>query len=563
MSRPPAVAAERAGLLLVATGTLALVATRGYVEGTQSVSRDLALGFGAFVALVLLAGAPRLPRWAGPLALGTTVAAHLWAATLAGGADWAVGLLVVAAAIAYFGAGPGVGTLAVGGFALWTPALQLFSEYRLVAPALLVAAVIALVLVLLMAVLPAPTHEERVRRLGLAALGVAVTAAVFERHTLVASNVLAPDEVVALVAPLAFAALALPWLRRSTGDAIATGLAFAAYVLVAMSLLLSKPYGVDAVAAPHHAAELLLSGAHPYVAFDMRDALARFGLGLDLATNLEDGSILLSLNYPALSFLFATPFIALGLTDMRWVYLGEVLLLGLLVLRRARLPWPPLAAVLLVGNTNLMRQYVLAGVDPTWGLGVAVAWLFHERRWLSPVALGLAAASRQTAWFFVPFYLVHAWRAAGWAEAVRRGAVAALAFAVPNLPFAITAPGAYFEGMLAPILWPLEPNGVGIVRVGFLGPLPLWPRGLYTVVAAAVFALLLLVVWRRWRELRNAPLTLPVVPLYFAWRSLQNYFVMLPLFAVIRVGDVEQDDGAADTTRRPSARAGPHTVTAP
>jgi hypothetical protein len=48
----------------------------------------------------------------------------------------------------------------------------------------------------------------------------------------------------------------------------------------------------------------------------------------------------------------------------------------------------------------------------------------------------------------------------------------------------------------------------------------------------------LLVVFARWRRVvMSAPLVWPFVPLYFAWRSLQNYFVLLTLFVFI--GDEE------------------------
>nr|MDP9281924.1 hypothetical protein [Chloroflexota bacterium] len=44
----------------------------------------------------------------------------------------------------------------------------------------------------------------------------------------------------------------------------------------------------------------------------------------------------------------------------------------------------------------------------------------------------------------------------------------------------------------------------------------------------------LLVAFVRWRRsLVSAPLVWPFLPLYFAWRSLQNYFVLATLFVLI------------------------------
>ncbi len=525
---------ERAGLLLVATGLLSLVSVRGYLEDSAPTARDLSLAFGALLGLSLIASARTPPRWARAVALLATTAAFLWGATLVGGADVGVFLVIAAAALAYMLAEPAYRALVVGGFALWTPALQLLAGQRVVDTELVVAAIVALAFLAIVVRRARPASDERLRRIGLALLSIAIVSAVFERHDVVASRVLAPDDVMALLGPLALAALAIAPLPGRIRDAFATGVALAAYVLIGMALILGKPYHVDAVTAPHHAASLLLAGHNPYVDFDMSQALARFGLPQTLATKLEDGTYLHSLNYPAGSFLVVAPFVALGVPDIRWVYLGEMVLFALLLIGRARIPWRPLVAALVVGNTVLTRQYVLAGIDPTWATAVSAAWLFLERRWLSPLALGIAAADRQPAWFFVPFYLVAVWRTAGPREAARRAVLAAAAFAALNLPFFLTAPAAYVGSVLAPLLGPLEPYGVGLVRLGVLGPLPLFPHVVYTVLSLGSLALLLWIVWRWWHALPIAPLTFPLVPLYFAWRSLQNYFVFVPLFAILR-----------------------------
>jgi len=85
----------------------------------------------------------------------------------------------------------------------------------------------------------------------------------------------------------------------------------------------------------------------------------------------------------------------------------------------------------------------------------------------------------------------------------------------------------------APLLGPLEPDGIGLIRFGLAGIGPLLARGVYGALALIVFAALL-VVFARWRRaVTSAPLVWPFVPLYFAWRSLQNYFVLGTLFALI------------------------------
>lgn len=535
---------DRVGLALVATGVLSLVSARASVEESVAATRGLTLGFAALLALSLLASARVPPAWSARLALLLTAGTYVWSATLDGVAEAGALALAGALLIAYRFAEPAYRIFLVAGFALWTPALALVARAVPVHPSgLVVASAVASFALLVVAVFVGRgTPEARLRRVALGLVAIAVVSTVFERHSIVASVRVAPDDAMALVAVVVLAVLAVVRLRSGLVDALALGVALAAYALVALALILGKGYHVDAVASSHYAAELLLAGKDPYVAFRMDDALARFGLPAGLATHLEDGSVLQAHVYPAGGFLLAAPFVALGLRDIRWVYLAEVLLLTLLVAARWRLPWRALVAALVVGNVVLTRQYVLAGVDPTWALGVALAWLFLERRLLSPLALGLACASRQPAWFVVPFYLLLVWRSAGIREAARRGVLAALAFAVPNLPFLIDAPGAWASSVFAPLVLPLEPYGVGIVQLGIVGPLPLLPRAAYAALSAVALAGLLALLWWRRRDVPSGALTFPLAALFAAWRSLQNYFVFLPVFAILPRGDARERD---------------------
>jgi uncharacterized membrane protein YhaH (DUF805 family) len=80
------------------------------------------------------------------------------------------------------------------------------------------------------------------------------------------------------------------------------------------------------------------------------------------------------------------------------------------------------------------------------------------------------------------------------------------------------------------------------VRFGIDGVLPLLPRGVYGVLSLVAFIALLGLLARRWRDLPNAALVFPSVALWFAWRSLQNYFAFMGLFALI--GDERIVEGA-------------------
>ena len=337
------------------------------------------------------------------------------------------------------------------------------------------------------------------------------------------------------------------------------------FAMVGLACILAVPYHADAVAAVHRMAEIFLSGQNPYAVFDLPEALARFPyMDPELATHLEGRAVLHSYNYPALSFLVVAPFVALGLGDIRWVYLGVMLVIAVVVISRLRMAWRPMALATIVGNAIVLRQPILAGIDPTWALLVIGAWLALRRAWLSPVLLGLAFAARQTAWFVAPFYVALVWHRSGRREAVRRALIAAAVAIRVNLPFFAVAPERFIDGVDR-----ADPRCARAGRrrawcaSGLSGIGPLLPRVVYGALALIVFAVLL-AAFVRWRQrLTSAPLVWPFLPLYFAWRSLQNYFV---LATALRVRRRRRACAGSTTTRnaleqaprhRPDTRAPP------
>ena len=375
---------------------------------------------------------------------------------------------------------------------------------------------------------------SHLRRLGPLLLVAAAAAAVVDRRLVVSSRGPAPDELMLAVLVVALPALALFRVPARLRETIAIGLTLATYALVCVALIVGKPYHVDAVIAPHRAAELLLAGRDPYRDFDFLEAAARFNVEPALVTHFADGSQVRVYDYPALSFLAVAPFVAAGLDDLRWIYLAEVLVLALVVGQRARSPWRPLVTVAVVGNFAITRQYVLAGIDPSWMLFVTLGWLALGRRWPSALALGLAVAARQTAWFVAPFYLLEVFRRFGRREALRRAAVVVGTALALHLPFLVDAPAEVVSGVFTPLIGALEPDGVGLVRLGLSGALPLLPREAYTLFAVAAYAVAAALAFRR-RGVRSGGtvMALALAPLYVAWRSLQSYFAFVPLLALV------------------------------
>ena len=535
-SEPRLGVALRVGLALTATG----IATAGLGRralAETGADAPLATAFGCFMVVLVLATLQRPPRasaW-----IGLALAAGVYIAAAVALAETPLGMVAFfgAAAAATWRTAPQLRPFTVAAFALFTPALGLFAtrgDAVLPVP-VLAAAMFALAYTVAVLVDPSGVHpSDRLRRAGFGIVAIAIMAALFDRHLAVGSSGLAPDDLLAIVVAVALPLLAHLRVRPATRDLIATSLVLMTFAMVGFACIIAVPYHADAVAAVHRMAELFLSGQNAYAVFDLPEALARFPyMDPELATHLEGRAVLHSYSYPALSFLVVAPFVALGLGDIRWVYLGMILVIAVVVISRLRIAWRPMALATIVGNAIVIRQPILAGIDPTWALLVIGAWLALRRAWLSPILLGLAFAARQTAWFVAPFYLALVWQRSGRREAVRRGSIAAAVAIAVNLPFAARAPERFIDGVTAPILGALEPDGVGLVRFALAGIGPLLPRVLYGALALVIFAALL-AAYVRWRHrLTSAPLAWPFLPLYFAWRSLQNYFVLATLFVFV------------------------------
>jgi hypothetical protein len=535
-SEPRLGVAMRVGLALTATGIASAgLGRRALAETGADV--PLAAAFGCFAIVLFLATLQRPPRasaW-----IGLALAAGIYIAAALALAQSPLGMVAyfAAAAFATSRTVPHLRPLTVAAFALWTPALGLFaSRGETVLPApVLVAAMFALAYTVAALVDPSGVHpSDRLRRAGFGIVAIAVMAGLFDRHLAVGSSGLAPDDLLAMIVAFVLPLLAHLRVRPSTRDLVATSLVLTTFALVGLACLIAVPYHADAVAAVHRMAEIFLSGQNPYAVFDLPEALARFPhMDPELATHLEGRAVLHSYNYPALSFLVVAPFVALGLGDIRWVYLGAILVIAIVVMSRLRMAWRPMALATIVGNAIVLRQPILAGIDPTWALLVIGACLLLRRAWLSPVLLGLAFAARQTAWFVAPFYVALVWQRSGRREALRRALIAGAVAIAVNVPFFALAPERFIDGVSAPIVGSLEPDGVGLVRFGLAGIGPLLPRVLYGALALIVFAALLAGFVRRRRALASAPLVWPFLPLYFAWRSLQNYFVLATLFVFV------------------------------
>ena len=238
-------------------------------------------------------------------------------------------------------------------------------------------------------------------------------------------------------------------------------------------------------------------------------------------------------SYPAGAFLVNVPFVWAGIPSLAFEQI--LLLLALLIAVIAISPprWRVIVALLLFATADGARAVTGADFE-IWPLAlVAFAWITRDRRWVSALLLGGACAIKQTAWIAAPFYLLWVWRAYGRSEAMRRGVVALGTFLVINLPWIVMSPGAWLSSLLLPVSLPLLPDGSGVIGLSLTGILPLAPSWVYALLELAALAAALLWYWRAWPRYPFAGLILPLVPLFFAWRSSERYFELLPVVAVL------------------------------
>ncbi len=323
-------------------------------------------------------------------------------------------------------------------------------------------------------------------------------------------------------------------------------------------------YGSDDLYYNHYNALLVLRGENPYVGTRLADevryfnnlaytpiARGRFSDPKRYPTRAQMDAVVREYlldpqnpppevdpatthSYPAGAFLVDVPAVWVGL---RSVGVTQILLLaGLLAVLVAKTPrpWGWAVALLALADADGARQ--VAGSDfEIWPLALlAFAWLARDRRWLPGVLLGAACAIKQTAWLAAPFYLIWVWRERGRIEAARQAGIAAGTFAVINLPWIIGSPVAWLSSLALPVRLPLLPDGSGIIALSLGGGLPLAPSWVYGVLELAALAGALAWYWRTgYGACPVAGLVLPALPLVFAWRSSERYFVLLPIAAVV------------------------------
>jgi hypothetical protein len=302
------------------------------------------------------------------------------------------------------------------------------------------------------------------------------------------------------------------------------------------------------------AGQEVLKGIDPYTSFKLLDAERSLGCPFFSATPLRSGvfasfvavpspaqieraaeatihhhatgGLLLSFNYPAGTALLGV----LGGRALVLISPFALLLAGLVVVRRAEPSTRRVTALALGAQAGLLGLIGDPFVDVIVVALLMVA-ISRPRGLAMGIALGVACAVKETAWYIAPALLVLALRD-GKVRDFRYQAGAVLAIAAINVPFIVVGPSAWITGMFAPLTQPVFPLGVGPGAVGHVGS---------GVSTAFLFLMIVVVVMgtaicafapRRWAA---AGVIVSSFGLWIGPRSLADYVALLGIIAVCTV----------------------------
>jgi uncharacterized membrane protein len=319
----------------------------------------------------------------------------------------------------------------------------------------------------------------------------------------------------------------------------------------------------DGTSLDTNAAMLLLEGRNPYTDSNMLDLARKFLILPDWTTPLRSGQFANSLDYPkmtelqsvldtdmkagkapefeskvsypALSFLTLVPFTLFKNYNALSFYILSYLALIAIAWKVARPELRPWIVLLSMANIPMWLSTIGGNLDVFYTLLIVLTWLLRDKRWASAVCLGLAIATKQIAWYFIPFYFIMVLRQYGFKEAIYRLTIAGGVGLAINLPFIIWNSHAWLAGIMAPIADPMFPLGVGLISLNTSHALPYFPPGVYTALEGIAMVFSLIWYWRICKTRPEAAMLFAVFPLFFAWRSLPSYFycVAYPIFVLM------------------------------
>jgi hypothetical protein len=339
----------------------------------------------------------------------------------------------------------------------------------------------------------------------------------------------------------------------------------------------------DGVALIHQAAENLLDGKNPYAHSNIIEAFIKYEGAYDRTTPLQLGrfsdvfpyptqeqfkqiwdsavqnpsppppELESRVCYPAGSFLLVTPFIAAGINDIRIIYV--IIVIASLIYTAWRIPSrrrPLFIGVVLV-SLELWNGLAIGETGILVFPFLLIAWVaLGEKNWLSAIFMGLAVASKQTAWFFLPFYLILLWKTTQPKTVAGTIGIIAAIFIAFNAYFIIDDPSLWLQSIASPMTEPMFPLGVGFISLVTSGVIDVQTSLPFTILEGVVLITAVIWYFRNCVRYPESGIVLSVLPLFFAWRSIWTYFFYIAIIILARMllKEPDQSQGLVDTQRK-------------
>jgi hypothetical protein len=307
------------------------------------------------------------------------------------------------------------------------------------------------------------------------------------------------------------------------------------------------PLTTDARIYMDYAGRLLQRGENPYT-HSLVGSFRVHREPLQFLTSLLDGDLSGRVAYPALSVLIFIPFQLVGIPSELIYPLFLLLTLGVLYF------WvcPSLRPIILLpffADASYL-YYSFGGVtDTIWALLLVLTIRYWTRPPWRAICFGLACAYKHQPWILAPYLLVRLWQENPGLpprEQIRQGLRFALlsggTFLLINAPFILWAPKAWLLGISEPLRADMVTFGEGLSALTMLG-IVIVPKGIFSVLLLAGFALSLYFYGRYFSRLRELIWILPGLLLWFSHRSLTSYwyFLIFPLLlALFRAPTTEE-----------------------
>jgi hypothetical protein len=330
---------------------------------------------------------------------------------------------------------------------------------------------------------------------------------------------------------------------------------------------LDNVYGYnDATSLTHQATENLLDGKNPYAEANIVSATEEYNGAIDKITPLRTGrfadvfpypdtdqleqfweevrqnpeevppEVESKFSYPAGSFLIPAPFVWLGISDLRIIYIIFLIPVLAYVLIKVHPDYRWHLIFVLLASLELWNSLAAGETSFIYFPFLFLGWILYRKNlWLSAIFMATAIAIKQVAWFVLPFYLILIFRTIGLKQMVMTGIIIIGVFLVANVAFIAQDPGLWLNSVWAPITHDMFPLGVGVISLVTGGladiqsPLP------FNIMEIAIGATAVIWYFFKCHRYPETGLILAVLPLFFAWRSLWGYFFYIDIIILASI----------------------------